>query len=481
MVRSWMEFRNQSVSKGLYRELIRPMTKDMETVRWYGESFDVEWRSQAEWEIYERILKRDPCFGEIQHWYTNQKGWKMGESNQADKGRALLDHPIISALTEFDPEKCSDLSIIKNYRKTIRRLLKICPENPDVLSAYLVSNRGKLKCNELDKLQSIAKKYSCNYLLLANLYNEYDKELCYEKSIPLCLSAIFSNYLPGDGNFDYDYNSLGYQYWALGLLPEAYACSSQALYTTDSDYEKAWASAYLGYVYRDSFSYKNAADMFREKYRLQPKADYFLLLGYLSLYEGGFIETVKEWEDDPLTRPTPRLTPYLEARRGIIAGDSNRAFQALEEISFNPFLGDKLYQVETEIIRADALLLAQDKRAKQHAIQAWYITPRNRRAAFLVEQVLKEEKQELSHFAEVAQFLFPGQPYWNSLRQRVRKEKGQLKPLRRSGKQLKNSSKRSGVLKGGILTFGCDSRRFRPNISRSNSHKAMIKTIKARR
>ncbi|MHB9025960.1 MAG: hypothetical protein ACYC7E_17615 [Armatimonadota bacterium] len=73
MVQDWMAFRKQPVSEWLKTELERPMTTKMDTVRWYGQSFQVKWRTQPEWAIYQKILEADPYFGEVRYWYANQR------------------------------------------------------------------------------------------------------------------------------------------------------------------------------------------------------------------------------------------------------------------------------------------------------------------------------------------------------------------------------------------------------------------------
>lgn len=454
MVNDWMEFRKQPVSEGLYQELIRPMTQNMETVKWYGEGFDVAWRSQAEWDIYERILKSAPEFGEVRHWYTSQKGWETGERQETERGKALLDHPVMVAIQEFSPKICSDQNLVDNYRTTVNYMMNICPENPTIISAYLHLYGSSFPRKELEQYLPLVIKYPCNYYLLYVLDFEYKQRFIYDKSIPLYLSAIFSGWLPGDGNFDAEYSDLGYEYWMLGLLPESLACITKALAECTGNDDRAWNNLYIGHTYRDSFSFSQAASAFREKARLHPGSFKALLSGYMSLYEGRFLEAVKEWENAPLTQASSAvLKPFLDARQAIAAGDSKQALQLLEVIPFDPYQGDKYYQLEAEIIRADALLLSKDKQAEQHAFQAWYMAPRSRRTAYLVEKVLEKDNLHLARFAEVAQFLFPEQTYWTELRQRVQQQKALDEKATKIRDEVKKLVREKEHFQGRVIDF----------------------------
>jgi tetratricopeptide (TPR) repeat protein len=420
IVNDWMTFRNQPVSDGLYQELIHPMTKDMDTVRWFGESFDVKRRSQADWDIYEKILKRDPGFGEIQYWYTNEKRWSTDVINQNEYGKALLDHPVISALTYFKPWDCSDKTINENYQKVLSHMVTICPDNPSVIAAYLGVNSKFLTLEQLNSYLPLVQKYPNNYDLLVNLNTEYRDRFIEEKALPLSLTASSSGYLTTTGNFSFEYEREGYEFWELGYLPESWTCNNLGIQNCSAE-KRPWLNGNFGFDCQESFNFKQAADYYRARFLTHNKAFRILLYGYLSLYEGGLTKTIKEWEQDPLTAPASSvLQPFINAYEAIASNNYQNAIEALKAVPFSVYQGDKLYQLEAEIIRADALLMAGKRReAKQHVLNAWYIMPRGRRTSYLVEKAFADEKDNLAYFAVITKYLFPEDKYWQDFYNRV--------------------------------------------------------------
>jgi hypothetical protein len=143
MVKTWMDRQEQNVPEGLYNELVRPMTTDMECVKLYGTSFDMQWRSNEEWAVYDTILKRDPNFAEVRFWYANQKGWTLDNNSgeyaklKTEKGKALQSHLVIPALNEFDFKNCPDKTLVAECRKILDYAISICDENVSVISANL--------------------------------------------------------------------------------------------------------------------------------------------------------------------------------------------------------------------------------------------------------------------------------------------------------------------------------------------------------
>ena len=183
MVLDWFNFREIPVSTGLTEELFRPMTSALETVQWYGESFQVEWRSQAEWVIYEKILARDPLFSEVQFWYANQRGWETDDSSWAhiSRGKALQGHLVIPALWEFSPAHCPDEALNANYLKVLNYAGEIMAEDPRVKSSRIDAEGDQLSVAELNSFVDIALKYPC--------YHPLPKEMT-GRSLYICQRSI---------------------------------------------------------------------------------------------------------------------------------------------------------------------------------------------------------------------------------------------------------------------------------------------------
>lgn len=424
MVQDWLFFREVEFSPGLAQELVRPMTTEMETVKWYGETFDVEWRSQDEWDIYERILERDPLFGEVQFWYANQRGWETGDGKwtQVGKGKALLGHIVIPAIWEFYPRECPDESLIANYKKVIDYAGEIMPEDPRIVNGLLDIEGASFTIEQLISLTDLAARYPRYHPLLSKLAQKFEERAIHDRSIPLYLSATNSGFLEGQGKYDHALGRLGIQLWRLGFLEESIAFQAFGLqdYTDDN---KPWRLYYLGNGLREAFRYEDAASLYLLRY-IKHADSWSLLFGYMSLFEGGLLSILEEWETSPVTAPISEIRPYYLARKAIAQGDLAGAFAALQEIELGDEEIDLWLRGEAEIIRADALLLAgKEKEAAEHAWNAWYLNPRSRRSSYLVEKAAEKDLLHLTRFAKTASFIFPEQEYWRRMLSRLTQTK----------------------------------------------------------
>lgn len=416
MVIDWMNFRGQEVSPGLADELFRPMTSAPETVQWYGESFDVEWRSPEEWAIYERILARDPFFGEVQFWYANQRGWEVGNESwtQIGKGKALLGHLVIPALWEFSPARCPDESLVANYREVLDYAEEIMPADPRVIYGRLKVDGGKLSVTELNVFADWCYKYPCYHPLLDILAENYYSRGMADRALPLFMSAVNSGFLSGTGSYDGQLSRIGLVFEELGFTEEAVAFFAFNLQDCSDEY-RPWLLFYLGRNLREAFQYEKAARLLLQRY-IKHGDRWSLLYGYMSLFEGGLSSTLQEWETSPVTPVTPEIRPYYLARKAMMRQDTEGAFAALRGIEFGDGKNNHWLQLEAEIIRADALLLAgREQEALEHAFKAWYLKPRSKRTAFLLTQAAQKDLVHLTRFAQTACFIFPEEQYWQQM------------------------------------------------------------------
>lgn len=413
MVRTWMEYRRQEVSEGLYEELIRPMTTDMECVRLYGRSFDMKWRTDAEWEIYDRILQSDPDFAEVRFWYANQKGWATDNhaALQIEKGRAIQSHLVISALNEFDFKKCSDKAVVQSFHKALAHAEAICGTHSIVLGAKLEVQAASLTVEKLDALLKVAELYPCNCYFLTNLGWEYRKRGLYEKSIPLFLSAAQSGYMKGSGGFDWEWSVLEEDFCTLGYPDEAVFCAISALEDCSKD-RKVLVYWFLGRAFQEKFQYPNAVRAFR--YREQLKKDSWgALNASLSAYQSGSPTLISDVNDCLVA--DKNLQPLLKARQLLAQGYPDEALAVLGLIM--PLLQCGSRQYQTELIRSDIHALSGDlQKARLHALRAWSIYPRSRQAAFLLEQTAGEEDRlALARYAAAGLFICKDDPCWKAL------------------------------------------------------------------
>ncbi|MBN2064947.1 MAG: hypothetical protein JW745_09105 [Sedimentisphaerales bacterium] len=422
MVKTWMEYRGQPVSDGLYQELIRPMTTDMECVKMYGKTFFVPWRKQEEWDIYEEILKRDPDFAEIRYWYANQKGWTLDSESQEyaqlkiETGRALQSHLVMPALGEFNYTGCPDKAVINDCKKVLDYAIDICGENPLVMAVKLKNNRGKLSIKQLDAMLPLAEKYPSNLIFLTTLASEYLKKGCHDRSMPLILSAIGSGYLKGSGKFVWEWSILTRDYCRLGYNDEAIYCAQQAVHDIGTKGEQ-YLYWNMAMAYMDRQDYLEAARAFRiaNERKQGYGAD---LMSRLCIYQSGKLELLADPEYVAVQE-----TQYSNetAWKELTNKRYDQALNTMAPMVNSPLVNpdSSLYVAEAEKFHAEVYILTgQLEMAKKHAYRAWYIHPQSRRVACLLAQCCKDDKYQMGVYLKMASFFYPDDQLWKKLAQK---------------------------------------------------------------
>ena len=416
MVESWMKFRRQEVGPDLLKELLRPMTRKLRLVRVYGLSFDFPQWSKEEWNVYETILEQDPDFGEVQWWYANQKQWATRNYKEGaiGKGKALTDHIVVSALREFYPKLCSDKALVQNFHEKLAYAEGVLGNHPTILAKRIELSRSSFTQEDLDDLLPVAQAYPCHYVFLHELGHAFHKREQYEKSIPLYLSAVRSGFLTAVHDFDNEYCKLAYGFYALGYLAESKACCDRAL-ADCSEENRKWFPWMIGLDLQDSLDFVGAATWFRKR-EVESKKTWCGFHGRMTLYEGGRLDTLAQWDAAPQDK---KLVAWfgrlLNARKCLAEGKHDEVLLTLVKMTFDPKKASWL-QMEADIIRADALLCSGDTElARQHAHNAWCFMPRSRRVAFLIERAAGDDVQMLGRFAGTAGILFPKQAFWQDM------------------------------------------------------------------
>ncbi|HEX2949145.1 MAG TPA: hypothetical protein VHV83_06205, partial [Armatimonadota bacterium] len=216
MVEDWMDFRQQPYTAAIRAELERPMTTNMQTVRWYGDMFHVVPFSAEDFAIYERILAADPNFAEVRFWYANRKYWAEGWTPQVntDYARALLSHPVMMAFDAVSPAEIPDENLAEKYVAELARLTLVFPEHVDVIAHTLIQYDFFEKPQyEAEKYLSLAKKYPCSWSIQDGLARYFFAKNQANMYIPLELSAVQSGYVPADDEFRNNYYTAGIGYW----------------------------------------------------------------------------------------------------------------------------------------------------------------------------------------------------------------------------------------------------------------------------
>ena len=424
MVMNWMDQAGWSVSDILLGELMRPMTKNMETVRMYGRVFSFEHRSHKEWKLYDDILNIDPDFAEVRFWSTNQQAWQTGSDadRRAGYARALQSHLVMHALQQY-PYDVNDTANNKIFVDKLTYAETVYPDgNPGVLERVIDRTGTKVTTDELDLHLPFVLSFPCDYQLLCEFAHWYRYHDQFDKAIPLCLSALNSGYLTGTGSYAWPLSEVGRNFAKLGYLAESEMFCRQSLFCCDSP-TREWTYSYLAENLRDQFRFKEAAELFRNAY-LELKKDYLLCDAYMCLFEAGDIKKVYEWLSKPITQTSNEYVRLLiSVRLAITEDDLTKADQLLEQMPFekvNREIDNRL-QIEAEIVKADIILISGGKtNAYQPAHKAFIINPRSRRTLYLVESSMYEYT-DLGKMYTVAALLFPDQADWQKKLNKIRK------------------------------------------------------------
>ena len=423
MVKTWMEFREQDVSDGLYKEMIRPMTNDMECVRLYGQSFYMPWRTDKEWAVYDEILQRDPDFAEVRFWYANQKGWTLDDGDpeftqlKVEKGKALQSHLLMPALDEFDFDYCPDKQVVSDCKKVLAYAERICGEDSTVMSVKLEVEGKHLSIEELDTLLPIAEKYPSGWNFIQSLAWEYHQRGCYEKSIPLYLSAINSGYLKGVGRFDWEWSKLAQDFLTLGFPDESIHCVRHA-FADCAESRKPYVSFYAGKALRERNHFDSATRSFI--YRQEKKEDSWgAFYAYLSMYEDGDLTLQDKLKERTIKYKSMDL---LRKTRSLQA--EGNAEEALKLLKVARVLGQnksRELRLETEMMLSDLYNVSgQMDQAAEHAVAAWYLAPRNRHAAYLLEHSVNEDNlADFQRYLTVGLFICENDACWKAMLDRL--------------------------------------------------------------
>ncbi|HEY3377596.1 MAG TPA: hypothetical protein VGL77_08880 [Armatimonadota bacterium] len=425
MVEDWLSFRHQSCSPALRAELERPMTTNMETVRWYGEAATMPWRSEKEWAVYRKILNADPNFGEVRHWFANQKGWADGQTDvptkEAEYARAFLSHPVISAMRECQLHQIKDGSLRKRAAVAFAHGLQIVPEHNELIwhqfdpfiSSDLLEGEAQDGGYHSDILQAspparvdafllpAARDYPGNGELQSDLAEYYFYKGQIQKAVPLYLNS--TRKVTIDVTI-FAYQQAGVGYWQAGQGCSALSCLQEAVKfdTTKSAFGNNAAYTKMA-IYRDFLDYRACIDLGQQVCTSQQDDASSELLLLASLESNIPLHAT---EQPPADTPHKRLNA-VDIRRKIIAKRPND-IPALDITTITD--GDIMYSY------ADACLHAGRSVASNAVRRAWAWKPRvPRLARLLADATLSKHPQDIARYTALMAWLAPEISYWGKL------------------------------------------------------------------
>jgi hypothetical protein len=408
MVLAWIEFSGAKVTNGLKSELMRPMTSSKSAIKKVGESFKVERRSKAQWDIFERILEIDPDFAEIRWWYANQKWWQTKDDKwQASMMlTALESHLVVPALREAEYQSAEDF--YRRYNVVFSRAKNILPNHWVVLLQSYDNKWADMSLRDVKKLANVAFErpyaYSFCTKVSKKIYNNYD----YQISVPLMLSIINSRYNPGEGHLN-EFQRLVYSFYSLGYMRDSIALLRPMFRFTK---DKARAALYAGYVMDEIMESEQAINFFQ----IASKGDNdkklaveFLINAFL---DAGLTDRVREiMQSKDWNIISDDIKPVFNGRLYQKEGKSQEAKRLLS-IAKNKITGNGYHKQFLETSLYELQLEEKDEAIIQTIDRLWSNSPRSRRTYHLFKKVHSNNTSKMQAYLNVMTHLFPNQVYW---------------------------------------------------------------------
>jgi len=178
--------------------------KDPQSLIDLGRAALAKERSDEEFGLYRKILKRDGDFAEVRYWFANQKWWldRDGKDCELNKARSLNSYVTLAPLKDFHPGACPDKELAKKYDLWIKQAEDLAgPDMPDLLTMALdrAIGAGKLTPELVARATAVAAKFSNEYWLMNNLAQAYHRLHDREMAASIYLAGWRSRYLTGMG------------------------------------------------------------------------------------------------------------------------------------------------------------------------------------------------------------------------------------------------------------------------------------------
>jgi len=204
-----IRFFGGKASASLVEHLHLKRCKHHESLIDLGEAAFAEEKSDEEFDIYKKILKRDPGFADVRYWWANQKWWhdeKWGHYEH-QIALALNSYLVEAPLVIFDAEDCPDKEMAKRYPQWLKEAEKLVGADfPDLLKVRVSSavRKGRISSDLLLRATAAASRYPNNFWMLDNLAHAYRNggEMPADPAMAasIHLTRLRSRYLTGRGS-----------------------------------------------------------------------------------------------------------------------------------------------------------------------------------------------------------------------------------------------------------------------------------------
>jgi hypothetical protein len=210
----------------LAKHLHVPQCKNRRSLIDLGKAAFVEERSEAEWAIYEGILKRDPGFASVRYWRANQKWWQDEDdrAKSLETARSLDSYITLSALEDWNAGLCPDKDLAAKAPQWTRQAEEMAGKD----SMFVVQRQlgqaisdKKISPEMQKKAVAAGRKYPNDYTYLLTLSRSfdvgYDLPVDVEMSLSILIAALRNDYLPGSGWKGGAIRRFSINAWSVGL------------------------------------------------------------------------------------------------------------------------------------------------------------------------------------------------------------------------------------------------------------------------
>ncbi len=191
-------------NEALVKHLHRKRCKHHQSIVDLGRAAFAEQRGQEEFDLYRQILRRDPGFADVRYWYGNQKWWRDGDTAEYNRQKALAckSYLVLSALTDFRPDKCPDKELAAAHGGWMAQADRMTGgEHVELLERLLAHGPKSARSPALVRRATAAARRNPNsHWLLYHLAEAYDEVyLDADLAASLAVAAVRDRYLVGRG------------------------------------------------------------------------------------------------------------------------------------------------------------------------------------------------------------------------------------------------------------------------------------------
>lgn len=190
-----------------------------------GKAAFAEEKTPEEFDLYEKILARDPGFADVRYWYANQRHWHDGDKARfkAECAKVLDTYPYLAALVEFNVDDAKDAALAPRIRQWQEQAEALAGADAPALVLRRmeeIKSRGRATYEELQQAVRTAARYPNEYWLLwytaTSMCHGADLGADCDLAASMLIAALRNRYLTGTGDKSDAIQRLGQSLSSLG-------------------------------------------------------------------------------------------------------------------------------------------------------------------------------------------------------------------------------------------------------------------------